>query len=444
MYENKNIVILGMARSGYEVARLLAKYKNDIIITDTKEQDLKKIGELSDLGIVFVQTEMQEALVNEKIDILIKNPGIRKDHPAVLKARSLGIPVVNELEVAYHFLPKGVTIIGITGSNGKTTTTTILYETLKKAGLPVHLAGNIGLPLSLTVQKMQENDYLVIEISDHQLLDMYDFKTDISILTNLSAVHIDFHGTYENYKMTKKKIFNHHTSNDLSIINIDNEDVLSISKDIASSKKTFSSTKKADAYLEDGFICLNGEKVLPLDGIRIKGIHNYENIMCVLLALEKLKVDFSILREFLSTFSGVEHRIEYVDEIDGVSYYNDSKSTNTDSTITALKSFENHTILLLGGLDRGHLFDPLLPYMEHVKEVICFGETSARICDWACQNNIKVYAYTSLKDATVKAKEDAEKGDTVLLSPACASWDQYEKFEDRGEEFKKIIFSFHK
>ena len=433
---------MGLASCGYEVAWILASYENDIVFTARKEQDKNKVEELEKLGVHFVIEENQENLIDDRVDILIKNPGIRKDHPAILKARRLSIPVINELEVAYHFLPKGVTIIGITGSNGKTTTTTMLYETLKKAGIPVHLAGNIGLPLSFTVQNMKEKDYLVIEISDHQLIDMYDFKTDISVLTNLSEVHIDFHGSYDNYKMAKKKIFNHHTKGDFAILNIDNSDVLSLSKDILSSKKTFSSTKMADTYIDGDFIYLNGKKEIRLTDVLIKGKHNYENIMCVLLVLDVLHVDVSVFKEYLTTFSGVEHRIEYVDKIDGVSYYNDSKSTNTDSTITALKSFENNIILLLGGLDRGHLFDSLLPYIKQVKEIVCFGETRMRICEWALKNGIKVCVCETLKEATLRARKDAVKGDTVLLSPACASWDQYENFEDRGEEFKKIVSSF--
>lgn len=442
MYNHKKIIILGMARSGYEVAKLLSSYENDIIITDRKDQEKEKIEELKKLGVNFIIKENQEELVDETVDILIKNPGIRKDHPAVLKAHFLSIPVVNELEVAHTFLPKDVTIIGVTGSNGKTTVTTMLYETLKMAGFPVYLAGNIGVPLSLTVQSMKEGSYLVAEISDHQLLDMYDFKTNVSILTNLSPVHLDFHGTYENYKSAKKKIFSHHTEKDIAILNMDNMDVMNMRKDILSSVFTFSSTQKADAYIEDDCICMNGKKVLAFSDIVLKGKHNYENIMCVLLTLSFLGCDVSFFHKYLKTFHGVEHRMEYIGKVDGVSYYNDAKSTNTDSTITALSSFQNDILLLLGGLDRGHSFDPLLPYMNHVKEIICFGETRKRIEDWARYHHICVSSCVTLREAMIKARQVARTGDTVLLSPACASWDQYEKFEDRGEEFKKLVASF--
>ena len=190
MLENKKILILGMARSGISVAKLLAKHDNQIVITDINEQEDNIVKELEELGIKVIISKNQAELVNDDIDIMVKNPAIRKDNPAVLKAKELNIPVVNEVEVAYKFLPKDIKIIAITGSNGKTTTTTIVYELLKYKYNNVHLGGNIGIPLSNIVDEVKENDILVLEISDHQLLDMYDFKSDISVLTNLSEVHI--------------------------------------------------------------------------------------------------------------------------------------------------------------------------------------------------------------------------------------------------------------
>ena len=200
MIKNKKVFILGMARSGYEVAKLLSKYNNDILITDMKEQDPNHVKELEELGVKYIVSEQPEYMLDASYDYVIKNPGIRKDHKCVLMALELGIPVINEVEVAYFFFPKDITIIGITGSNGKTTTTTLIYEILKEANLPVYLGGNIGFPVASLVEKVKNGDILVLEISDHQLVDMYDFKTNISVLTNLSEVHIDFHGTYEKYK----------------------------------------------------------------------------------------------------------------------------------------------------------------------------------------------------------------------------------------------------
>lgn len=442
MFENKKILILGMARSGYEVAKLLSKYNNEIIVTDGKEQDENHVKELESLGVKVIICNNPEEMLNESFDYVVKNPGIIKTHKCVVKANKLNIPVINEVEVAYHFMPKDTYIIGITGSNGKTTTTTMIYEILKKAGLSVHLAGNIGLPLSNVVQSMKEKEYLVIEISDHQLVDMYDFKTNISVMTNLSEVHLDFHGDYETYKNVKKKIFNHHTEKELAILNKDNIDVINLTKDIKSKIKYFSKKEGANSYIKDNYIYVDNNKVLDINDIRIKGMHNYENIMCVLLVLSELNVDFKYAKEYLKEFKGVEHRIEFVKEINGISFYNDSKATNTESTITALKSFEKNVIVLLGGLDRGHSFEPIAPYLDKVKEIICFGETKDRIYEWAKEKNKNCKKFEKLEESLKTAYNDSESGDTILLSPACASWDQYKCMEDRGNEFKNIVQNF--
>lgn len=436
MFENKKIFILGLARSGFEAAKLLGQYHNQIFVTDAKEQDENQIKELEKLGIQFQILEHPEEALNESYDILIKNPGVRKDQPCVLKAKELGIPVINEMEMAYHFLPN-VTIIGITGSNGKTTTTSLLYEILRNSKLPVHLGGNIGFPLSGLVNKIKENDILVLEISDHQLIDLFDFKTDISILTNLTQVHLDFHGSYENYKNVKQKIFKHHTKEDIAIVNASNEDVMNLVENIPSTKITFSTNKGADCELKENKIVYQNEVVIDIDDIKLKGKHNYENIMCAIIAAKKLNVSNDDIKNVLMTFHGVEHRLEYVRTVHGVDYYNDAKATNTDSTIIALSSFEKPTILILGGLDRGHSFEPLNPYLTHVKKIVCYGETKERIESWSKERNIPCEKENTLKEAI--SKTSPESGDVVLFSPACASWDQYKQFEDRGDEFKKEI-----
>ena len=234
MFKNKKIFILGMARSGYEAAKLLSK-DNIILITDKKEQELTKVEELEKLGVVVKIVDDPINLFDSTYDYVIKNPGIKLDHPIVVKAKSLSIPVINEVEVAYHFLPK-VKIIGITGSNGKTTTTTLTYEILKKANLPVHLGGNIGYPLCSLVNKCKDGDILVLEISGHQLHDCKDFKTNIGVMTNLSEVHIDHFGSYDNYKYNKSLIFRNHTEKDIAILNVENKDVLDVTKSIKSKK----------------------------------------------------------------------------------------------------------------------------------------------------------------------------------------------------------------
>ena len=439
MFDNKKIFIFGMARSGYECAKLLSKYTNQILVVDGKVQDENHTKELEGLNIRVVITQTPEELLDDSYDFVVKNPGIIKTHPCVLKAKELNIPVINEVEVAYHLLPKDIRIIGITGSNGKTTTTTMIYEVLKRANLSAFLGGNIGYPVCSLVEKVKSNDILVLEISDHQLVDVNDFKTNISVLTNLSEVHIDFHGDYETYKNSKKKIFAHHTKEDLALINLENKDSLKLTEDIQSTKEYFSSKQKADAYIQDNFIVYKGENIISLDDIKIKGMHNYENIMCMIMVVKKFSVSNEIIKDYLKEFKGVEHRIEYVREKDGVTFYNDSKATNTDSTIIALDSFMKPTILILGGLDRGHSFVPLTDHLSHVKKIICYGETKLRIKEYADSINIPCLVVDTLKEATIEAYEDASRGDVVLFSPACASWDQYDNFEIRGKEFKDTV-----
>lgn len=439
MFENKKIFIFGMAKSGYEAAKLLSKYNNEIIITDSKMQDENHIKELESLNVKVVITDNQIDLIDESFDYMIKNPGIPANNPLVVKAKSLNIKVINEIEAAYHFLPKNVKIIGITGSNGKTTTTTITYEMLKMKYDNVYLGGNIGYPLSQIVENIKENSILVMEISDHQLCDMYDFKTDISMLLNLVHAHIDFHGTYEKYMEMKKRIFNNHTEKDIAILNYNNNDVLSLTGDIKSKKIYFSSTSRKDAYIKNGAIYYKNEEIIKLDKIKLKGIHNYENIMASIIALKEFDVENEIIEKYLSNFNGVEHRIEYVRTLNGRVFYNDSKSTNNEATITALKTFNTPTILIMGGLDRNIPFDDLKEYLTNVKAIVCFGETKDKIKEFANKNNLECYVLDDLESSTKKAYEISSDKDTILLSPACASWDQFKSFEDRGDLFKEIV-----
>ena len=428
-----------MARSGYEVAKLLGKANNTIIITDQKDQNQEQIDELKALGITFIKSSEPENLLDETFDLLIKNPAVFPFHPCVKKAHDLNIDVVNEMEVAYHYLNSPIKIIGVTGSNGKTTTVSLIYEVLKEANMPVKLGGNIGTPLSKIVLDLQANDILLLEISDHQLIDMYDFKTDISILTNLCPTHLDYHGSYEAYKKTKKKIFAHHTKDNIAIINKANYDSLELTKDIKSTKIYFNSEEN---YYTEEAIYIDKEKVINTSDIILKGTHNYENILATYLVAKILNIDFKYVNTVLKRFKGVEHRIEFVRELNGITYYNDSKSTNPTATITALKSFSNNIRLILGGMERHQDFHDLTPYLGKVKKIYAIGETRNRIMDYAKEVNVNCEEFLTLKEAMSKIKEEAINGDIVLLSPASASWDQYLKFEDRGNEFKDIVNNY--
>lgn len=438
MYNNKKIMVLGMAKSGFEVAKLLSK-NNNILVTDAKNQNPEEIAELASLNVKFIKTNEPEELLDDSYDILIKNPAVFPYHPCVVKAKSLNIPVVNEMEVAYHYINKDIKIIGVTGSNGKTTTTTLIYEVLKKAGIPVKIGGNIGTPLSKVVKDLNAGDILLLEISDHQLIDMHDFKTNISILTNLCPTHLDYHGSYESYKKVKHKIFELHTSKDIAIINEANYDSMKLTEDIKSTKYYFNNKINR---VENGFIYINDKPIVKLEDIKIKGNHNYENIMAMLLLIDILHIDFKYANYVLKEFKGVEHRLEFVRNLENVLYYNDSKSTNPTSTITALKSFDDNIHLILGGMDRNQDFNDLKPYLNKIKKIYAIGEVRARIIEFCKENNLLYEEYEFMKDAINSAHHNATSGDVVLLSPGSASWDQYARFEDRGAEFKNIVNNF--
>ena len=437
MFKGKKIFVLGMGKSGCSVARLLSK-DNHVLITDVKCDDFDLIKELENLGVNVIITKNQAEIFDDSYDYVIKNPGVRLDHPIVIKAQKYNIPILTELEVAYRYLPK-VKIVGITGSNGKTTTTTITYEFLKAAGLPVHLAGNIGYPLCSQLDEIKKDDILVIEISSHQLVNLDKFKVDIAVLTNLYQVHLDFFGTFEKYKFNKLRIFNNQDEKCLAVLNKGDKEVYELTKDLKVRKEYFSSKDKADIYVDDNVIIYKSKKIIELSDIRVKAVHNYENIMAAILVAKEFNVSDNVIREVLNNFAGVAHRIEFVTKVNGREFYNDSKATNVDSTITALKSFDNDIVLILGGLDRGHSFEPLISYLKNVKHIVCYGETKNRIKDFAIKNNIDVTVTENLDEAVHAAYNISLEGDTILLSPACASWDQYKNFEERGDEFKKIV-----
>ena len=433
------IFVLGMARSGYEVSKYLSKYDNEIIVTDAKEQDEDKVKELERLGVKVVITDKPEELLDNTYDVVIKNPGIKYTNPLIVKADTLNIPVINEVEAASYFFPEGLQVIGVTGSNGKTTTTNLINEMLKKDGKKVIMAGNMGIPVCSVLNDLTSDTILLLEISIQQLCNMNHFKTNVSILTNLTPTHIDFLDTYENYMNTKKRIFNNHTDKDIAILNLNNEDEINLTRDIKSHKIYFSSTSNTDICITDDYITYFGEKIIKLEDIKLQGTHNYENICCAIGAVKHYGVKNAAIIKVLEDFGGVEHRLEYVRTLNNVMYYNDSKATNTVSTTIALKAFNKPTILIMGGLDRGHSFEPLNDYMKNVKLVVCYGQTKERIEKWAEGLKISVKVFDNLHDATIAAARKATAGDVVLLSPACASWDQYKCFEDRGTEYKKIV-----
>lgn len=444
MFENKKVLILGFARSGYEAAKVLIKRGNEVIINDAKEeekQDSLKIEELSNMGVKFVFGCHPDDLLNDSFDYLIKNPGVPIDHKYVFKSRELGIEVINEVEMAYRLLPKGIRIVSITGTNGKTTTTTLTYNILKNYyGEKVVLAGNIGYPLCSVLDRLSADSILVMEVSCQQLENLKEFHPNVAVMTNLSPAHIDFLKSYENYKRVKTKLFKNQSSNDIAILNFDNADVIESTKSILSNKKYFSSSKDINGCkLKNRDIYCYDEKVMSRDEIFIAGMHNVENCMAAIMVAKEFNVPNSIIVKTISEFRGVEHRLEYVDTVRGRKFYNDTEATNIKCTQIALSSFDKPIILILGGLERGQDFNELTPYMKNVKSIIAIGQCRDRVVEFGENLKIPTYSYEYLHDGFDKCFQVSEPDDIILLSPASASWDQYKECEVRGAEFKKKV-----
>ena len=444
MFKNNKVLILGLARSGYQAAKVLIKRGNTVILNDGKAEeklDQEQIKELREAGVELIFGGHPDDLLDSSFDYLIKNPGVPIDYKYVLKARELGIEVINEVEMAYRLLPENVKIVGITGTNGKTTTTTLTYEILHKAfGDKVFLAGNIGYPLCSILDKVKENNIIVMEVSCQQLENLSTFRPNVGLITNLSPAHIDFLKSYENYKYVKSKLFKNQDSSDVAIANMENNDVLEITKNIKSQVKYFSSAKEINGcYLKDGAIYYYGDKVIDTDSIFIAGKHNLENCMGAIMIAKEFKVSNDIICDVISNFKGVEHRLEFVAKVNGRSFYNDTEATNIKCTQIALSSFDKPIIVILGGLERGQDFFELAPFMEHVKAIVGIGQCRERVLEFGKSVNIPTYIYEKLSDGFDKCYEISENGDIILLSPASASWDQYKECEVRGAEFKSKV-----
>ena len=445
MFENGKILILGFARSGYEAAKVLVKRGNQVLINDLKQPpdtEHGKIEELEQLGVKFLFGEHPEDLLDSSYQYLVKNPGVPIDHPYVKKAKSLEIPVINETEMAYRLLPKNqnIQLIAITGTNGKTTTTTLIYKFLVEDSRRVHLVGNIGYPFCSFLDKLEENDIIVDEVSCQQLENLTEFCPNIAVLTNVSEAHLEFMKTYQHYKEVKAKLFQNQTQEDVAILNMGDEESLRVTKSIKSSVKYFSSHGEINgAHLTDKSIYYYDEKIVDLKDVRLIGTHNYENIMAAIMAVKELGVSNEAIRRVLMDFSGVEHRLEFVREVQGRKFYNDTEATNIKCCQIALSSFHAPIILFLGGYERGQDFEELSDYMGEVKAIFAIGSCRNRVLEFGRKMNIPTYSYEFLKEAFLEAWHISSEEDILLLSPSSASWDQYKQCENRGDEFKNYV-----
>jgi hypothetical protein len=443
MFKDNKIFILGLARSGSEAAKYLIKRGNVVVLNDAKEEDkhdANVVSELRGLGVNLVFGSHPDDLLDKSFDYLIKNPGVPIDHKYVLKARELGIPVINEAEMTYRLLPDGVKIVGITGTNGKTTTTTLIYNILKEAfGDKVYLSGNIGIPNTSLLNKVKDGDIIVQEVSVQQLENMSTYKPNIGVMTNLSPAHVDFMKSYKYYKDVKTRLFINQTKDDIAIINYNDEEVLEQVKNIKSTKVYFGVGKDINCYLDNDIIYYNNDEIIKRSDIFVAGLHNVYNVMAAICVAKQFNISNNIIREVVSSFRGVTHRLEYVDNINGRVFYNDTEATNIKCTQIALDSFNKPTLVILGGLDRGQDFNELKDHLNNVKMILAIGQSRDRVVQFAESMNIPVISYEYLKDGFKELYNNSSEGDVILLSPASASWDQYKECEIRGSEFKRLV-----
>lgn len=446
MFENKKVVVLGLARSGIAASKFLRKRGCDVTVNDrVASYGNSVIDELESLGINVVLGSHPDSLIDSSVDYLIKNPGVPIDHKYVLKCNELGIPVINEAEMAYRCIPKdkNIKLLCITGSNGKTTTTTLCYEFLKRDNRKVVLAGNIGYPLCSFVDSLEKNTIIVMEVSCQQLENFDEFRPDVAVMTNIVEAHIDFMKTYDHYKYVKSKLLRNQSSSDVAILNKESKDLLDCVSDARSTKKYFSSKSVIEgAYLLDDSIYYYDEKIISISDLKLRGVHNYENIMAAIMGVKEFGCESSSIVSVLKEFTGVEHRLEFVCNKNGRIFYNDTEATNIKCTQIALSSFSEPTIILLGGLERGQNFYDLEPYMKNVKAIVAMGECENRVKEFGDSLNIPTYLCNYIDKATRKAYEISSSGDVILLSPGSASWDQFKQCEDRGDLFKEIANNF--
>lgn len=435
-FENKKVLVLGLARSGEAAARLLAKLGAIVTVNDGKPFDENPTAQyLLEEGIKVVCGSHPLELLDEDFCYMIKNPGIPYNNPMVKKALEKQIPVLTEVELAY--LVSESQLIGITGSNGKTTTTTMIAEVLNAGGQRGLLAGNIGFPASEVVQAANDKDTLVMELSSFQLMGVKEFRPHIAVITNLMPTHLDYHGSFEDYVAAKWNIQNQMSSSDFLVLNFNQ----GISKELAKTTKAtivpFSTTEKVDgAYVQDKQLFYKGENIMSVDDIGVPGSHNVENALATIAVAKLAGISNQVIRETLSNFGGVKHRLQSLGKVHGISFYNDSKSTNILATQKALSGFDNTKVILIaGGLDRGNEFDELIPDITGLKHMVVLGESASRVKRAAQKAGVTYSDALDVRDAVHKAYEVAQQGDVILLSPANASWDMYKNFEVRGDEF---------
>jgi len=465
MYRGLEVVVLGLAKSGVQVAKVLHERGAIVTVNDKKERDQSpEASELETLGISVICGGHPEGLIHEGIALIVKNPGIPYSVAPVRKAMELGIEIVTEVEVAYRLC--AAPMIGITGSNGKTTTTTWVGLMLEAAGMHPIVAGNIGTPLCQAAQEATEDNWMVVELSSFQLKGTESFRPKVGCLLNVAETHLDYHGGMKDYVDSKGKLFANQVEGDTAVLNWDDPYCRERIPYLKGRLLPFSMTEElvqgvfvSPSFVPDiedtvkrRIIYRDGEQleieIADVDSIGLPGRFNIENALAACAIALAAGADPSCLGGVLASFRGVEHRLEYVENIGGAAYYNNSKATNAKATSMALTSFRQPVVLIAGGLDRGSDYMELLPVLSSgVKALVALGETKdklARVAEMAGLKHIVTVdngesAAAVLQAAVREASVLAEAGDIVLLSPACASWDMFTSYEERGRIFKEAV-----
>ncbi len=439
----KKVLVVGLARSGMAAIKVLKKLGAAVTLSESKKkEDIKELAFLNENGVEIVDQSM--AVFERDFDLVVKNPGVPFRSPMMERLAERGIPVITEIELAFQ-VAKPQHYVAITGTNGKTTTTTLTYEILRRA-FPgkAHLCGNIGIPLCEIVMEQNlmevEGQYIALEVSNFQLVNIDKFRPEVAVILNLTPDHIDFMGSLDAYYKSKTEVYRNMTGGDTFLLNADDALVREYTEryPAACRVQRFSLDRTdTDIAIRDGQIVIDGEPVLPLSCIRLVGRHNLQDVTVAVAAAKAVGASNEAIREAVSSFTGVEHRLEFVRELNGVKYYNDSKGTNTDATVIALRSFDHGVILLVGGFEKGLAMDDVKAQLGCVKKVIGYGACGPRLVnDLVGSDGIVV---TTLDEAVAQAAAIAQAGDTVLLSPTTSSFDQYTCFEERGEHFKKLV-----
>ena len=444
--KNKKVLVFGSGISGIGAGKLLEQVGASVVLYDGKEtldKEVLKAQLGDDTKAEIILGELSEEVM-ETLDLVVMSPGVPTDLPVVLKMRDMGIPIWGEVELAYTY-GKG-DVLAITGTNGKTTTTALLGEIMKNYKESVFVVGNIGNPYTAAALEMREDSVAVAEMSSFQLETIHEFRPKVSAILNITPDHLNRHHTMEAYIKAKEDIAKNQTKEDTCVLNYEDEVTRKIGENVKANVLYFSSQRKLDRgiYLDDGNIIFRQDEeilVCNVNELKLLGTHNYENVMAAVAMAAAYGTPMEVIRRTIKEFAGVEHRIEFVREKDGVAYYNDSKGTNPDAAIKGIQAMNRPTVLIGGGYDKDSEYEEWIQAFDgKVKLLVLVGATKEKIAEAAERVGFVSYVMAdSFEEAVEKCIEAAEPGDAVLLSPAYASWGMFKNYEERGDKFKELV-----